>query len=147
MSDKPVRAFPSLYATIYPVMMEVAKSLGYALALHGTLNRDMDVIAVAWTDDAVSAEELAAALSERLGAFIGLEGPNETPHRKPRGRVAWSLPLTGGAYIDLSVIVGDHLNRSDSRREMLDAQIYHANEMIEALPELYRERLRLYGVG
>ncbi|MGE3840032.1 MAG: hypothetical protein AB7I50_00450 [Vicinamibacterales bacterium] len=93
-----------------------ARELGYALGVHGSLARDIDLIAVPWTDDAVPARELAEALLEKAVAVNGLawmhplEAANEwhqngcQPHGKPHGRHCWSFHLGGGPYIDLSVM-------------------------------------------
>jgi len=99
------RAFPAMYAMLYPGIVETANELGYALALHGSLSRDMDVVAIPWTDTAVDAEVLVGAIKERVAGCQGtgvaaLRGPSE----KPWGRRAWALMLQGHGYIDLSVM-------------------------------------------
>jgi len=98
-------AFPAMYAMLYPGLVKVANGLGYALALHGSLSRDMDLLAVPWTEEAPPAEELVAALREKLGRYADytVEGING-PHEKPHGRRAWSILLWGHGYIDLSVM-------------------------------------------
>ena len=93
-------AYPSLYASLYPWMQEIAKEHGYALAIHGSLRRDMDVIAVPWIEDAADAEVLVAALVER----IGLIEDAASPAAKPHGRRAYGLVLSDNAYVDLSVL-------------------------------------------
>ena len=75
---------------------------GYAIAIHGSMTRDLDLIAAPWTDEATSAEELVEAVADRIGAFI--EEPPRSPTQKPHGRLAWSLILCGSGYIDLSVM-------------------------------------------
>lgn len=96
-------AYPSLYSMLYPWLVEIAHEHGYALGLHGSLRRDMDVIAVPWTEEASSAEDLVEAIADRLGTFLA--GQLGQPGLKPHGRRAWSLILSGGsAYIDLSVM-------------------------------------------
>lgn len=102
-------AFPSLYATLWPLIVEEARDCGYALALHGSLARDMDVIAAPWTVEAVPAAELVERLCQRVG-FLVLEGSDgesrihRDPTPRPHGRLAWALHMGGGAYIDLSVM-------------------------------------------
>ena len=107
-------AFPALYSLLYPSMVAVARAHGYALALHGSLARDMDLIAAPWAEDAVPAEELVEAICQDIGGMIlgggrrdPLSGdfvPHQDPVEKPHGRLAWALHLTGGAYIDISVM-------------------------------------------
>lgn len=76
----------------------LAKEVGYALAVHGSLERDLDVIAAPWTEVAVSAQELLEHLADGLGAnLLGIE-------KKPLGRLAATLQLKGWYRpIDISV--------------------------------------------
>lgn len=87
---------------IYPALVTKARALGYALSLHGSLQRDLDLIAVPWTESAIDPIELVKALCEEFDV-----APNHDvtkPEVKPHNRLAWSIPLWWGAYIDLSVI-------------------------------------------
>ena len=97
---------PAYMVGIYPELAAVARDLGYALTLHGSLQRDLDVVAVPWREDAVPTLDLVRA----LGEVFDLE-PNHSidqPEIKPHGRLAWTLPLWWGAYIDLSVMPRQH---------------------------------------
>lgn len=85
----------------------VARAHGYALAVHGSLARDIDVVAIPWTAEAVEAEALVAALAaevERVNGHVYFRGRDPNPTEKPHGRRAWSIHLGGGPYIDLSVM-------------------------------------------
>lgn len=103
-------------------LRDEARRLGYAIGVHGTLNRDIDLIAVPWTAEAVSARQLAEALlalvekingdgvghlswsmKEPDGRQYTLEG---RPGAKPHGRLGWVIKLTmgQGPYIDLVVM-------------------------------------------
>lgn len=102
-----------LYERLIGPLRERARELGYAVGVHGTLKRDIDLIAVPWTDAAVDAETLAESL--RLVA-VALNGKADRecvgdefhergcPGMKPHGRLVWSFHLGGGPYIDLSVM-------------------------------------------
>lgn len=91
------------YAALYPRLREVARQHGYALCIHGTLARDLDVVAVPWVADASTEAELVAALVERTGGAIGCGPEHRTP--KPHGRQAWVISLLGGGgYVDLSIM-------------------------------------------
>ena len=97
------------YATLLRPLRDKARELGYALGLHGSMVRDLDLIAAPWSDTAVSAEVLAEALRDVVGGQIlpsyRLGDPtNRNPSKMPHGRMAWSIMLGGGAYIDLSVM-------------------------------------------
>lgn len=87
------------YQDILPILRLMARSHGYALALHGSGQRDLDLIAVPWTDDAKEAEALVEAL-----AFCIHAQADQPPTEKPHGRRAWIIQLGGGLYLDLSVL-------------------------------------------
>ena len=85
--------------------------------MHGSLARDIDLIACPWTSAAVPAGELAESLRqvaehECEWAFMeddkGAATPEYfykgSPGAKPHGRLCWSFFLPGGPYIDLSVM-------------------------------------------
>ena len=102
LTNKTQRYAAAYAVGTYPRAATRANQLGYALSLHGSLQRDLDLIAVPWTDEACSARDLVAAICDEFDVQ-----PNRSigdPERKPHGRLAWSIPLWWGAYIDLSVI-------------------------------------------
>lgn len=111
-TKKPTYA-PAYMVGIYPLLAEEAQACGYALALHGSLQRDLDLVAIPWTVDAIEPLELV----QRLCAVFDL-CPNhalDQPELKPHGRLAWSIPLWWGAYLDLSVMpCKDHIVNSGS---------------------------------
>lgn len=97
------------YVGLYPVLCEAARAKGYALAVHGSVARDFDLIAVPWTDEAVSAEELiraiVAAVDFTRDRIVPVDRLFSEPYfaDKPHGRKAWSIPLDCGAVLDVSV--------------------------------------------
>lgn len=101
-------SFAPVYASFFPVLAEISQKNGYALAIHGSLLSDMDLVAIPWTDEAVSAETLMKAIAEYATSVMGMmfeSTPHwEGPETKPHGRVAWSLGVGNGAVIDLSVM-------------------------------------------
>lgn len=113
------------YACLYHGLCDVARKLGYALAIHGTLNVDLDLIAVPWVDEAVDAKTLVKALTDHIGAcgygdLLRRQGHTEEmvnqilarkenrdtdeAEVKPHGRRAWNLYMDAGAKVDLSVL-------------------------------------------
>jgi hypothetical protein len=103
------------YVTLYPGMCEVARSCGYALALHGSMITDMDCIAVAWTDDAVSHDDLLAKFDQYIKLLFP-ESVLTQPTLKPHGRTAWAFNIGNGAQIDLSVVAPKHDSLSYEER-------------------------------
>lgn len=102
------------YELLIGPLRERARELGYALAVHGTLKRDIDLLACPWTEQAVPAVELAEALRVVAEKVNGFAAPNElevdeyfmegSPGAKAHGRLSWTFHLGGGPYIDLSVM-------------------------------------------
>lgn len=88
-------------------LRERAKALGYALCVHGSLERDIDLVAVPWTDRAYPAEALAASLREvvdKLYPILGEVTPVTHPSAvRPHGRQCWAWWIRSWTYIDLSV--------------------------------------------
>lgn len=95
----------SLLDTILPAIREAAKFQGYAVAVHGSLKRDIDLIAVAWTDQARPADEVVRVIVGAVGGVLGNCLRIAEPTVKPHGRIAYTLIHPGFAgEIDLSVI-------------------------------------------
>jgi hypothetical protein len=97
------------YANLLPELRLAAQSCGYALAVHGTMARDLDLIAAPWDDKCTSDKELAECISKAANGHIlptktlkdGTSAAN--PTNKGHGRVAWTIRLDDRHYIDLSV--------------------------------------------
>lgn len=92
----------------YKLLAQVARNHGYALAVHGSMLRDVDLIAVAWVPRAKMPSTLLKAM---LGIVRGTAGKeklyvrmNVKPTTKPHGRLAWSLYFSRDAYLDVSVL-------------------------------------------
>lgn len=116
MSDKPARdGRACFYAVILPHAVRAARECGYALAVHGSLVEDLDLIAVPWVEEAVPAEELVARLLAAVGGFVpggvlpgfpldvkpGIEAGRTA---KPHGRMSWNIHWMGHVRIDLCVM-------------------------------------------
>jgi hypothetical protein len=97
-------ACPTFVLSFLPSLLEAATAHGYALAVHGSLSRDFDFIAVPWAESASDPHELVSALANACG---GIPSPKR-PTRKPHGRLAWSILLGWGPYLDVSVMPRDH---------------------------------------
>lgn len=93
------------YAGLYPELRQAARELGWALALHGSLTRDLDVVAVPWTEDATDAGTLVRALVEKSGGFQVGNQAHGYASPKPHGRVAVTIAFgAGGGFVDLSIM-------------------------------------------
>lgn len=109
MSEKRTKPVGPMYAILYPFLAMRARECGYALALHGSLATDLDLVAVPWVENATSAEDLVAHLLKyREGELELLDSDtkNGVEGLKPHGRRVWTIHVQAwiGAYIDLSVM-------------------------------------------
>ena len=79
------------YAALIVPIRRVAQRFGYAIAQHGSLARDIDLVAIPWTDEAVAPELLVEAI---VGLVKGYEGgsfghiPPDCPSTTKRSRGA-----------------------------------------------------------
>lgn len=101
-------SFAPAYVAFFPRLAEIAQAKGYALAIHGSVQRDLDLVAIPWTADAEPDQDLIQAIADyasgvmthMFGAMTVVHGPELKPH----GRKAWSIIIGNGAVIDLSIL-------------------------------------------
>jgi hypothetical protein len=106
-------ASAAFYAVVYPTLRDVAKLHGYALAIHGTMTRDFDLVAIPWTEEASEPLELIRAMKDASATVTHRSDgdqffPDCNPLTKPHGRKAYVLHFTDngcyGPYLDVSVM-------------------------------------------
>lgn len=99
--DKPTANLtPALYAHRLNEIQAIGRAHGYAIAIHGSMQRDLDVLAVPWTARATIAADLVDALCDRMPCDLGTNSPTERPH----GRMSYTLMMCGSLFMDLSVM-------------------------------------------
>lgn len=103
MSDAPAYGIidPD-YARAYTIIRKLAADEGYAIGMHGTFTKDLDLIAAPWTDWASAPEHVV----NRICDALNLRNAQGNPGIKPHGRRAWSLHFQtffgDPRYVDLS---------------------------------------------
>jgi hypothetical protein len=100
----------AFYRGVLPNIRKVARELGYAIGEHGSLRRDLDLIAVPWTLEHADKDELAGAIQR---AACGVQNQAFTWERKSPWRVAASFPVCfpewnepNVGHVDLSIVGG-----------------------------------------
>jgi hypothetical protein len=99
--NKPKPSYAPVYAAaLYPELAVIAREHGYALAVHGSLQRDLDLIAVPWVENPKTSRELVAAI---LANFcVKQKGEPDTVWH---GRERWLLSVGfGECAIDLQFV-------------------------------------------
>ena len=66
VAPKPVQAKPMFYACLLFPLQEIGKGMGYNLVVHGSMHRDLDLIAIPWTDNPAPEMELIQAFDNYL---------------------------------------------------------------------------------
>ena len=98
-------AFSPTPAPLVAEMRAVARAHGYALAVHGSQVRDLDLVAVPWVEGCSDPDALVDAIEERCGVVA-----TQRRAEKPHGRLGYVLhgrKWRGGddhQPIDLSVV-------------------------------------------
>ena len=114
----PIVAAREHFERLITPLRNIARRHGYALAVHGSLARDIDLIAAPWTIDASDAATLSEAIRAEAQEITGRTAfwmhdvkadprdfTRRNPEPKAHGRLGWSIHLAGtGTYIDLSVM-------------------------------------------
>lgn len=100
----------AFYRSILPELRRAARDLGYSLLSHGSLRRDLDLVAIPWVEAAVPKEVLVRAIHQ---AACGLHSQTYQWEEKPHGRSAacfpicwpeWETEEKSLGHIDLSVM-------------------------------------------
>lgn len=85
-------SFAPVYSAMYPEWAEIARLHGYALAVHGSVASDFDLICVPWA-------ELPSDPITVLNAFAAhfrLKIIGDRPVKKNHGREAWVISIGWG---------------------------------------------------
>lgn len=92
--EKPTHVKPSLYAHYFLQLKEIAFAYGYNLVVHGSMNRDLDLVAIPWVDNPKPEFEMIEALKDYLGGRLLANAG----HRLPGGRRSYVINLNRGGY-------------------------------------------------
>lgn len=113
MKEKPTHVKPSLYAYYFEALKVIAKKHGYNLVLHGSLARDLDLIAIPWVNDPKDELEMIKAFDMHLTGSHGLNKDHYMFSILPGGRKSFVINLNRGGkfnnyidqeyYLDISI--------------------------------------------
>lgn len=109
--EKPIKAKPVFYACCYEPLKDIAKEMGYNLLINGSLNRDMDLVAIPWVNEPKPMIDVVIAFDKYL------RGTHYEETCAERGYM-YSV-LAGGRH---SFVI--NLNRGGHWNQYLDEQWY-----------------------
>ena len=97
----PANRAPIYAACVYPDLAELCRKHGYALAIHGSLARDFDLVAIPWVKTVSDPDLVVKEITETFATKeIG------TPQTKEHGRITYILSWMGEAFMDFSFMPG-----------------------------------------
>ena len=95
----------TFYAAIWEDIRQAAWECGWAVALHGSLSRDMDIMAMPWVEDCTDEEVMIKTIIERcFGDSIISQCGLKIDRSKPHGRVCYLIPIYNDVYLDISIM-------------------------------------------
>jgi hypothetical protein len=90
--------FAPVYACMYPDLAEVARNHGYALAAHGSMARDFDLVCIPWVESPSYPQVVVDAFCEHF-AIRQVGDPEMHLHN----RLVFTISVKfGECFIDLS---------------------------------------------
>jgi hypothetical protein len=95
---KPIKVRPIFYSVCLQGLQEIAKGMGYNLLVHGSMNRDMDLVAIPWIDKPESHLDLIKALDYYLRGVNFDFAENYMHTILPGGRNSYVINLNRGGY-------------------------------------------------
>lgn len=101
MSDKkPIHAKPNLYSFYYQQLKEIALRYGYNLVVHGSMNRDLDLIAIPWEEKVGNPVDMIKEFANILGGKVQDKNPDSLINFAAyhHGRIQWVIDLNRGGY-------------------------------------------------
>jgi len=115
--DKSIHVKPSFYTYCFEELKIIAKRYGYNLVIHGSMNRDMDLIAIPWNVLFGTVDSMIEEFADYLHASI-MPLTEKQKYCFPHGRYSYilemrrSFPIFGDKeweqdkqwYLDISVI-------------------------------------------
>ena len=110
-------AIRAMCERLLPCIRGAAQASGYAIGVHGSMVRDLDLIAAPWADNAADAHDLIDAIRVAIEAEVGscyrcARDHPDASGAKPHGRMAFNLysghvvrtPQGAYPFIDISVM-------------------------------------------
>jgi hypothetical protein len=93
----------AFYAMCWEDMRKIAHENGWAIALHGSLKTDLDIMAMPWEEGCKPSDIFVKALAN----LFETQFPILKYRVKPHNRISYSLAIFGNFSLDIQMIGGD----------------------------------------
>lgn len=105
---KPPSYAPVYMASVYPRWAEIGREHGYALAVHGSCARDLDVVFVPWAEICSSPADVIDTIKAEFAVTV--VGSLE---EKAHGRLCQTIAWMGELFADVSFMPPNHPTQSE----------------------------------
>lgn len=114
--SKSIKVKPQFYANCFEQLKTIAHQFGYNLVIHGSMDRDMDLVAIPWATLVKPHTDMLDALVAYLGGHINPESEKSRKlfAERHHGRMNYIINLNRGGpqsnyddpqwYIDISIM-------------------------------------------
>lgn len=134
---------PAFFASMYEDIRYVAIHCGWAVALHGSLCSDMDIMAMPWTEEAIKFEELVDKISKLFDGNSLAENYTITYDEKPHNRVVATIQIWADFFLDISTIdtrkpmerIVERIKENSKYQWESDSDYIYTNKAIEIVKE------------
>lgn len=132
------------YACIYEDLKNAALDCGWALGLHGSLNSDMDLMAMKWTEEAKPVEELVIALERCLTPPDSLIAKTKKSTDKPNGRIVYTIHIFADFYLDVNIVSQEYAkSQNDEEKDRRIAELVDECEYLKTKKENFLDVLTI----
>lgn len=96
---KPIYAKPSLYAFYFETIKAIGLKYGYNIVLHGSMNRDLDLVAIPWIEELGDKDAMIDEITKFIGGALLMQERSvyDTEGKrfglKPHGRMAYIINI------------------------------------------------------
>ena len=110
---KPMYEKPQLYAHYFGILKQIAKEFGYNLVIHGSMNRDLDLVAIAWIDNPKDELKMIQCMDRELTGQCKDEPKHYLFAKLPGNRHSYVIDLNRGGYYSGKDENGDKIYEPD----------------------------------
>lgn len=98
----------AFFAAMWDDIRQCAMDCGWAVALHGSLASDMDIMAMPWVYEAVPFESLVKEIVKLFDGDFSSSLYSINYGDKPHGRAVATIPIWADFYLDISSMEGKY---------------------------------------
>lgn len=94
---KPKYDKPQFYTYVFSEMRRIAEVHGYNLLIHGSMNRDLDLVLIPWEKQISPIDTVMSDFCNYVGGKMMYQTP-EQRNVFPHGRLSYVIELNRGGY-------------------------------------------------